>query len=346
MSTSSTPPLPPQSLTTQVDDGLRYRIGTVSRLSGVPVPTLRVWEIRYGAFSPAKTGGKHRLYGDEDVIKANLLKLLTANGHSIGTIANLNVGQLRSLQQKLGVAPAYYQNASGTTAQPTRVVVVGVGLATRLESKKFTLAFQRKGPLDTQVFGSLTEARTAGGAHGAGAVLLVKASTLTDLLADELRQTRHSGGFDRCVVLYNYGSAAQVQMLQAEGVVLKREPVTDIELAAAMEAPYAAPPTALPLAATDGQTVAPRRYSDELLQQVGNHAQTVACECPRHVVELIGQLCSFEEYSAQCLSQSPQDAAVHAHLKHVAGVARTLFEDALERVAKHEGIDLTLRQPD
>ncbi|MGA0177434.1 MAG: hypothetical protein ACO3IC_00580 [Burkholderiaceae bacterium] len=64
-------------------------------------------------------------------------------------------------------------------------------------------------------------------------MLLVKASTLTDLLADELRQTRHSGGFDRCVVLYNYGSASQVQMLQAEGVVLKREPVTDIELAAA-----------------------------------------------------------------------------------------------------------------
>ena len=60
------------------------------------------------------------------------------------------------------------------------------------------------------------------------------------------------------------------------------------------------------------------------------------------MVELIGQLSSFEEYSAQCLNKSAQDAVVHAHLKHVAGVARTLFEDALERVAKHEGIDLNL----
>ncbi len=336
-------PTPPSSTPTASDPNgaLRYRIGTVSRLSGVPVPTLRVWEIRYNAFSPTKTGGKHRLYGDEDVIKANLLKILTSNGHSIGTIANLSVAQLRALQQKLGITPAYYQNVSGQTMQPSRVVVVGVGLATRLESKKFTLAFRSRGPLETQIFGSLTEARAS--AHsGNHAVLLVKASTLTDLLADELRQTRQMGQYERCVVLYNYGAAPLVQALQAEGVVVKREPVSDTELASAMDMPHAGVVAAAPLATTDGQTVAPRRYSDELLQQVANHAQSVACECPRHVVELIGQLSSFEEYSAQCLNKSTQDAVVHAHLKHVAGVARTLFEDALERVAKHEGIDLNL----
>ncbi len=32
-----------------------YRIGAVAKLSGVPVTTLRVWEIRYGALSTAST---------------------------------------------------------------------------------------------------------------------------------------------------------------------------------------------------------------------------------------------------------------------------------------------------
>jgi hypothetical protein len=38
-----------------------YRIGAVSKLSGVPVPTLRVWQTRYNAFTPATSQGQHRL---------------------------------------------------------------------------------------------------------------------------------------------------------------------------------------------------------------------------------------------------------------------------------------------
>ena len=34
-----------------------HRIGAVSSLSGVPVPTLRIWETRYGAFRPSKSTG-------------------------------------------------------------------------------------------------------------------------------------------------------------------------------------------------------------------------------------------------------------------------------------------------
>ena len=50
-----------------------HKIGAVSSLSGVPTPTLRVWEVRYATFSPLKTQGQHRLYSDDDVLKATLL---------------------------------------------------------------------------------------------------------------------------------------------------------------------------------------------------------------------------------------------------------------------------------
>ena len=49
----------------------------------------------------------------------------------------------------------------------------------------------------------------------------------------------------------------------------------------------------------------------------------------------------FERYSAECLSRSPADAALHRHLGEVAGAARTLFERAVERLVAEEGLVLT-----
>jgi DNA-binding transcriptional MerR regulator len=61
------------------------------------VTTLRIWETRYGAFSPVKTEGKQRLFEELDVSKALLLKQLTNEGHAISAIANLALEQLRHM---------------------------------------------------------------------------------------------------------------------------------------------------------------------------------------------------------------------------------------------------------
>lgn len=89
----------------------------------------------------------------------------------------------------------------------------------------------------------------------------------------------------------------------------------------------------------------PRRYDDLTLGEIVARAPGMACECPRHVAELLGQLAHFEAYSAQCLNRSNSDAEVHAHLQRVAGLARAMFERALERVALHEGLVLRPVQP-
>ncbi|MCK7579993.1 MAG: hypothetical protein MZV65_32855 [Chromatiales bacterium] len=41
-----------------------------------------------------------------------------------------------------------------------------------------------------------------------------------------------------------------------------------------------------------------------------------------------------------CVHRSPADAELHAYLQQVAGASRALFEAALERVARHEGLPL------
>ena len=84
----------------------------------------------------------------------------------------------------------------------------------------------------------------------------------------------------------------------------------------------------------------PRRYDEATLTAVAGLPPALACECPRHVAELLMQLSSFEAYSAGCTRQDTADAELHAYLQQVAGASRVLFEAALERVIRHEGLAL------
>jgi MerR family transcriptional regulator, light-induced transcriptional regulator len=63
---------------------------------------------------------------------------------------------------------------------------------------------------------------------------------------------------------------------------------------------------------------------------------TIACECPRHVAEILTLLSQFED--AACSSRDPEDEKLRAYLQRVAGASRSLFEQALERLAVREGL--------
>jgi len=69
----------------------------------------------------------------------------------------------------------------------------------------------------------------------------------------------------------------------------------------------------------------------------------VACECPRHLADLVTMLGQFEAYSAECETREPADVALHAYLYRVAGHARALMEDALITLAEAEGVALPVR---
>lgn len=58
----------------------QYRIQTVSKLTGVPAPTLRAWERRYGIPSPQRTDSAYRLYTDQDLDLIRRLKELCDQG--------------------------------------------------------------------------------------------------------------------------------------------------------------------------------------------------------------------------------------------------------------------------
>lgn len=67
----------------------RYRIQAVSRMTGVPSPTLRAWERRYGIPAPQRTDTAYRLYSDEDVELIRRLKHFTEQGMAPSEAADL-----------------------------------------------------------------------------------------------------------------------------------------------------------------------------------------------------------------------------------------------------------------
>lgn len=71
-----------------------YRVGMVSKLTGLTTHTLRTWERRYRAVVPGRTDAGGRLYSDDDVRRLRLLRDLVETGHAIGTVASLSDREL------------------------------------------------------------------------------------------------------------------------------------------------------------------------------------------------------------------------------------------------------------
>lgn len=60
-----------------------YNTKAAVRLSGVPAPTLRAWERRYGVLAPERAGNTYRLYSERDVAKICWLREQVERGISI-----------------------------------------------------------------------------------------------------------------------------------------------------------------------------------------------------------------------------------------------------------------------
>ena len=314
------------------------KIGAVSALSGVPSPTLRVWELRYGTFVPQKSQGQHRLYSDDDVLKATLLKRLTERGHAISSLAQLSSQELNALLVQ-GQDASRSRNEARLAGQPASMVVVGVALASRIESKKFTLSFIDQNIKVTNIFNDLSQAL---GARFERQVpfLLVKANSLHAGMQIEIHRLAQNCKAIQVIVLYSFGQENVIQVMKRSGMIVRKEPASDAELADLINSALLVGTEKESTGLVVGSVIPPRKYSELTLNRLANISTNVLCECPRHVAEIITQLANFEQYSHECLNKSAEDAHLHAYLSSVSGSARALFESALAMVANHEGIAL------
>lgn len=292
----------------------RLRSGTAARLAGVPVTTLRVWERRYGVVAAPKTPTGQRLYSSLDVQRLKLLKQLTDRGLAIGTIAGLPLAALQGLAEQ----------TVNAAARPT-LVVVGRAMALRLQGSARAELLRTHDDLDAAEVHEAPE--------GPLDVLLVHLPSLQPAFADRVLSLATRLQAASLVVVYAFGAEPVAEGLRAAGATVRREPATGRDIARLVSTPP-------PPAAHAAWRIAPRRYSDEALTHVAELPTAVACECPRHIAEIVLQLSGFERYSADCQSESPADAALHRRLTGLAAAARTMFERALTDVVAREGLVL------
>jgi MerR family transcriptional regulator, light-induced transcriptional regulator len=314
-----------------------HRIGTVSKLTGIPVSTLRIWEIRYSAFSPIQSAGKHRLFENADIRKATLLKRLNEAGHAVRAIAHLSVTSLELLSQQ---AQASSSETRDTLARPMLLVaVVGSGVAERIDSENL-LARSINEPIELSDHFLDLNSALSGVFRKRPDMLIVQINTLNSSTREQIDILNARLGLKRTIVLYNYGSSALLLSMRNAGMLLRRQAITEDDLIDLVRSEIFVDPLRTAISPSASIAIPDRVHSDAVLSRVASISTSILCECPKHVAELISQLASFEEYSQDCLSKSTEDAQLHAYLKSVSGSARALFERALERVAKHEGISL------
>ena len=340
--TSGKRPLPPRQAH---DDAAtpRYRSSAVARMVRIPVATLRIWESRYRVSAAALSGAGHRLYSAADVQRLALLKQLTDVGHAIGTLAALDMAQLRDVAATHAGALAGAR-AGRTPTRPWRVAVVGAEPWTERLQRPAVVRRLDRPLVVAAAFPTLDEVRSEVATVDA---LLLHAPILREGDVGALGAAAASLGTRRVGVLHGYATTAACEAFDRAGVSLLRAPQDDRTLAAWLQLlarTRAADTVAARRMPADpgwpAPAVAPRRYDDATLADFAGLSSTIACECPRQVAELVAQLSGFEAYSAECASRGPRDAALHRYLEQVAGAARALFESALERVAVEEGLVL------
>jgi MerR family transcriptional regulator, light-induced transcriptional regulator len=78
----------------------QYKIGTVSRLTGLSADVVRVWERRYKAILPQRSGGGSRLYSDAEIARLRKLRQAVELGHAIGQVAKLPDNELDNLASR------------------------------------------------------------------------------------------------------------------------------------------------------------------------------------------------------------------------------------------------------
>lgn len=317
------------------DDEPRHRSGAVARMVRMPVATLRVWERRYRLSAPAMTPSGQRLYSAADVHRIALLKQLSDLGHAIGSLAGLDMAQLQE------VASTHAQAVTGQRAPAAqavvrrwRVAVIGEALGRRLARP----SVRRRLAGTLEVLGPFKDAAEAGeGCAGERVdLLLAHAPGLHGTWLIELQRAAPALAAVRTAAVYRFASEAVCESLAAAGVALLREPQSDAAMGQWLEGLAGAEPR--PALTVAGAAVPPRRWDDAALADIAGLSTTIACECPRHVAELLMQLSHFEAYSAECAHRSAADAELHSYLGAVTATARASFEEALERVAQHEGL--------
>ena len=311
-----------------------FRIGAVAKMTGIPMPTIRMWERRYQVVEPKRTEGGSRLYSEADVTRLSLLRQATEVDQAIGTIAKLDNDSIRQrLQLHQGVA------ANAAANEALRLAVAGPTLGMMFQSYEPTSR-------QTQIVAvhEATEQAMPTLLAQAPTAVILEYLTLHAPEVEKICAFAAGAGAASVLVVYRFASQRLLQRLEQYRIVPVKGPVNLPQLEKLCLVTRGMRQTA-PLDAIDGlvgQNIPSPVFSSRQLARLGTVSTVVKCQCPQQLAELLLSLGAFEKYSSECEHQNAADAALHALLHATAAKSRHLLEQALSHVLRAEGITLPL----
>ena len=330
--------------TSMIND--EYKIGAVSKITGIGTETLRAWERRYDAIVPKRSESGDRVYNNDDLAKLFLLKNLSDAGHSIGTIAQLSIHELKNKWEKNVQMKSLHGKHLGNSTyserlqnQQCRVLLIGEDFPLRvLDGMSDFNDVELLGHVDN------TQEWLEDHADESVHVAVIERPTINASTRNEVSKLLEDLGVWHVIVLYGFGSQSEISRLQSPQVSVIRSSIDVFELARlCMDR---AGGDSKKLAVSEGSTVymedslPTRRYSLKQLGELARISSAIQCECPKHLSDLIQSLVAFEIYSAECENKNDQDAQLHAYLHATTAQSRAILEDALAHVIKYENLQI------
>lgn len=254
-----------------------YRIGAVAKRTGITPECLRAWGRRYG-LEAAERAGRTRFYSTAQIDRLTSIKALLDQGHPISQVIRLSADELRRR-----LTPRRVQSRAGT-----RVALVGAPLVQAYhdaEGQRIDVVAEWAGLADV--------------GHEAGSsrfdCVLVYIPSLDPQRIEDIEEKCPEA---RAVVAFKYATAADLAQCRAAGYPLIRWPAEWQALERVVVAACGLRDI--------GDHV--RRFSDEELLHVSLMASRAACECPRHLAALIGELNDYATHAHRCQGDGRHDA--------------------------------------
>lgn len=310
-----------------------FKIGAVSRITNIPVDTLRIWERRYSVVVPFRSENSDRLYTTEDINRLTLLKMLVDRGHSIGSVAKL---ENKKLIERLEIHDQNKINKDDEvkSTEAVSVVVIGDVLPLQIQhSQTINANFSFAG-----IYQTATEFNEKHSDENIDILILEYPAIQEDHLRS-IHELFESSGAKKLILIYGFTNSAAKKLLNKTDYTYLHAPVTIDHLQS--EISYLIKKGNLQKSNSNDFNLsdkAPlRTYTNNQLINLSSASTTIKCECPQHLSSMILKLIQFEVYSAECVSRYKKDATLHELLGNMTGHARSIMEQALTKVLEAEG---------
>lgn len=311
-------------------------IGTVSKLTGISVHTLRAWEKRHSVVSVVRSTTGRRLYHPDDVYRLRLLKRLTISGHSIGNIAPLNDEQLEKMFDLEDKSENHTVKVE--SVQSIDVCMYGERSIGELNLKN-SIKRSINVKLETSEIGELRDALSGKKRYSVVMVF----DTVQKSQLKMLRQLKDSEPNHRYFLVFSFAQREMIDELNAMGFYLLRAPISFDHLFERVLERYR----------TDRQSgvknnvvekpaeeIPPHKYTRRQLDKLSQAPSNAECECTNQIADLIRSLTVFESYCQHCEATNTQDPQLHNDVYKLTAQARDLMERSMSLVIKSENINL------